>query len=293
LASGAKQPGSQARKQEDLIADMKSELGDAVYQSDNLFEKIFPAHPHVDRITERVKKAKRKFAFPKNTTESHYYEPFAELLNTIIDAMNSLGLLTDEHIYKHLRFETYDKPMNAGTDTDDPIKPDLIARQRDPSNSKPLRQPASWKEVEFCVEVKDQWAPLIAQAATYARCILAFQRNRRFVPVIFFKHSSMEVKFGVYTASWVCISSTALNIADKNPDGFKKLVGEMARIIDCKSRWSAGFDSTCNNQFIHIPGAGLYKFTENMCNRQTVRGRRTRVDLIEKVKGKTETGKTG
>ncbi|KIJ39317.1 hypothetical protein M422DRAFT_257930 [Sphaerobolus stellatus SS14] len=45
-------------------------------------------------------------------------------------------------------------------------------------------------------------------------------------------------------------------------------------------RLSAGFDTSCNNRSIHIPTLGLYNYQQNLCYRSSVRGRRTRVDVI-------------
>jgi putative component of membrane protein insertase Oxa1/YidC/SpoIIIJ protein YidD len=78
-------------------------------------------------------------------------------------------------------------------------------------------------------------------------------------------------------------------IEDTLSTGFTSFVKEIARMVACNSRWHAGFDTSCNNEFIYIPGCGQYAFEENICSRQSVRGRRTRVDLVRKLDEETKT----
>jgi hypothetical protein len=262
---------------------MKEELGDAVYQSLDPFEKAYFAlhQPDIHTIIAKLLNGKElnvyleALGFPEKGVEPLYYLPFSKLLNHIKNIMKNNGLMKDS-IYTNIEFEVYDREMSDGTDNDAKLKPDLIARQT------PTTPPssASWREVELCAEVKSNWPELIAQANTYARCLFAFQRNRRFVPMIFFKQDTMEVKFGMYTAAWLCHSEQGLKLRTDN--GFKGFVEQIGRLFSCSSRWTGGFDLSTNNGECYIPGYGVYEFKENLCYRISARGRRTRVDVIQK-----------
>ncbi|HEV7738591.1 MAG TPA: hypothetical protein VGO47_14620, partial [Chlamydiales bacterium] len=250
-----------------------------------LLDKIF-LPPQDDSTVNKVVHSLRKnksWTFPgKQAGERQFHEPFTGLLNAIKDEVQKLCKL---EVYKNLKFEMYDANMNEGVDNDEPLKPDIIARQASISTSNKV---ASWKEIEFVGEVKAQWPDLVAQAATYARAILAFQRNRRWVPVIFFKHTSMEVKIGIFTASWLCMTKKSMSIADTSSAGFGSFVKNIARIVACNSRWHGGFDTSCNDQVIYIPRCGQYVFEDQIFSRDSVRGCRTRIYLVRKPDEETK-----
>ena len=183
--------------------------------------------------------------------------------------------LMERSVYKNTKFETYDRPMAEGTGKDSPIKPDLISR----SSKRPWTDTASWTEVDLCVEVKDDFGLLVSQASTYARCLFYFQRARRFVPMIYLYHPTKEVYFGIYTASWLCMSNP-IDIGSAR--GLQEFVKSMACIYSCQDWWEAGFDTSCNMRKCNIKGLGVYSFTDNLCLRNSVLGRRTRVDVVDK-----------
>ncbi|HEV7738434.1 MAG TPA: hypothetical protein VGO47_13830, partial [Chlamydiales bacterium] len=214
---------------------------------------------------------------PKGSSESDFYGPLSRLLNNVKNEMTTLGVMGS--IYAKLKFEVYDKEMADGTDNDAKLKPDIIARQKD-TPATVLPKSASWRQVELCVEVKSNWSDLVAQASTYARCLFGFQRNRRFVPMIFFKQDAMEVKFGMYTTAWLCHSEPGHRLTQR--DGFEYFVKQIARLFSCENRWQAGFDCSTNNGKCYIQGHGVYDLKENICYRISARGRRTRVDIIKK-----------
>ncbi|HEV7737533.1 MAG TPA: hypothetical protein VGO47_09210, partial [Chlamydiales bacterium] len=286
--TSAKPPDSGARLQSELKREMKGELEDAVYQSPDPFEKTYPTLPPADILTivEKLLNGKQPndyledLGFPKKGLESRYYLPFSKLLNNVKTAMTTLGF-TAGSVYANVEFEVYDREMADGTDNDAKLKPDIIARRKDTPETV-LPASASWRQVELCVEVKSHWSELVAQANTYARCLFAFQRNRRFVPMIFFKQDAMEVKFGMYTTAWLCHSEPGLELRAES--GFRDFVEQIARLFSCRNRWQAGFDRSINNGECYIQGHGVYNLKENICYRISARGRRTRVDIIQKSK---------
>jgi hypothetical protein len=271
-----------------LKREIKGELEDAVFQSPDPFEKTYPTLPPADvlMIVEKLLNGKQlndyleHLGLPLQGPESLYYLPFSKLLNNVKTVMTALGF-TAGSVYANVEFEVYDREMADGTEDDAKLQPGIIARQKDMSKTT-LPDSASWREVELCVEVKMNWSDLVAQASTYARCLFAFQRNRRFVPMIFFKQDTLEVKFGMYTPAWLCHSQKGLELRVES--GFQDFVKCIARLFSRGSRWQAGFDSSTNNRECYIPGYGVYELKQNICYRISARGRRTRVDVIQRSK---------
>ncbi|KIJ41909.1 hypothetical protein M422DRAFT_31551, partial [Sphaerobolus stellatus SS14] len=255
---------------------MKKELSDCLYQSDRLFDEMYPM-PNDQDLDRIVKKAfpniKKLGGFPKSTLERDFYIPLKKRLNAVKTAMEACGLLKDS-IYKDIQFEEWTGEMVEGLEKDEPLQPDLIARDKSRQGLS-----AHWAEIELGVEVKNSWPDLIAQASTYARCLFSLQRSRRSVVMLFFNFTSLELRFGLYTPAWLCVSKTSLKLTKSGPN-IKSFIRQMARIYICKDRVSAGFDPSCNNKSIYIPTLGLYNFEENLCYRSSVRGRRTRVDIV-------------
>ncbi|KIJ39335.1 hypothetical protein M422DRAFT_32786 [Sphaerobolus stellatus SS14] len=241
---------------------MKEELRDCLYQSDHLFDTMYPMPPdmELEKIIVLASTHINKLdKFPRTKSEPHFYLPLQERLNAVKDALTKLDLM-EKSIYKDIKFEQWYIPMAAGIDGDEPLKLDLIARD----TSKRDTASAHWAEIAFCAEVKDNWTDLI--------------RSRRSVVVLFLNCATLELRFGLYTSAWLCVSKTPLNLTKK--DDIEVFIKQMARIYMSTDRLSAGFDTSCNNRSIHIPTLGLYNYQQNLCYRSSVRGRRTRVDII-------------
>ena len=275
--NSSKLPESDKRTQDVLKLTMRQELAGAVFKSDRLIEHIYPNCPDSEAhnvITHMTKKNTLRFDPVPNTKEEDSYKPFIHLLNGIIEAMDEKKLMKNS-VYKDTKFEVYDKPMKEGTGSDDALKPDLISR----SSKRSGTTSASWTEVELCVEVKNNFMDMVAQGSTYARSLFYFQRARRFVTMIYLHHGRKEVRFGIYTASWLCLSNP-INIGIE--PGLREFVKSMVRIYSCRNWWDAGFDTSCNMRKCSIKGLGVYSITDNLCHRNSILGRRTRVDVMDK-----------
>ncbi|GJJ15857.1 hypothetical protein Clacol_010135 [Clathrus columnatus] len=119
---------------------------------------------------------------------------------------------------------------------------------------------------------------MVVQGATYARSMFHAQRNRRFVLMIFYNHRLGRVSFGLFTPAWLCLSTNHHDL--HNEGGQRGFIQDMAQIWSCKDRWSAGFEDSCNNVQCYLERFGTFSYGGNICYRTSLRGRRTRVDLI-------------
>jgi hypothetical protein len=289
--SSAKPEDSQARPQDSLQTVLQHELHHALWKSSNPFEKVFasdfnrsdaaaivrhllgPASPHTNVAVQQYLSTTCRF--PERGGEREYYRPFCTLVLAIRDAGRLFHLFPAHGVFASLQWEPYDREMRDSPDNDHPIKPDILAFQGRPDSS----PKTSWTEVGVCVEVKSDLRPLAIQGTTYARAHFAHQRNRRWLPMIWFTHPNMRVSFALYTAAWVC--HTDLPISLTTVDGFAEFVYHIGRLFACTDPWEAGFSHNINNHACDLGDIwGYYNIAKSLCVRHSVRGRRTRVDVL-------------
>ncbi|KAJ7666542.1 hypothetical protein B0H17DRAFT_879763, partial [Mycena rosella] len=52
--------------------------------------------------------------------------------------------------------------------------------------------------IQIPVEVKDNWPDMVAQAATYARCLFSASPSRAFALVLAYHHTDCELRFLIF-----------------------------------------------------------------------------------------------
>ncbi|GJJ08156.1 hypothetical protein Clacol_002364 [Clathrus columnatus] len=250
-----------------------------VYGSENLFSNIFRStisEREVKVVTDDcIRKFKSLSSFPPvSALEPAHYQPFVERLNAVKESLTHNTRMEDS-IYFRVKFEVYGREMAESVGEDAPLRPDALARilSGDPDDR------VFWEDVELCVEVKNRYRDMIIQGATYARSMFYAQRNRRFVLMIFFNQKQRQASFGLFSPAWLCLSTNHHDLSVEA--GQRGFVQDMIQIWSCTNRWSAGFEDSCNNLRCFLGKLGTFSYCGNICCRTTLRGRRTRVDLID------------
>ncbi|GJJ13659.1 hypothetical protein Clacol_007915 [Clathrus columnatus] len=265
-------PQSSGQTQHELKQKVKMEYSGQIFGSQKLFSKIFCntiSDKAINIVTDDcIKRFTKLSRLPPVTVfdEEEHYQPFVERLNAVKDSLTDRGYMKNS-IYHRVKFEVYDRLMAGGVGNDAPLRPDALARI--PSGIRDDK--VFWEDVELCVEVKNKYGDMVAQGATYARSIFYAQRNRRF--------RLGRVSFGLFSPAWLCLSTNHHDL--HTAGGQRSFIQDMARIWSCTDRWSAGFEDTCNNVRCFLEGFGTFSYRRNICLRTSLRGRRTRVDIID------------
>jgi hypothetical protein len=120
------------------------------------------------------------------------------------------GDLATFPLHRDLQFYNHGLEMKEGMDHSHPLKPDMIGVRGSIEGGRKV----SWQDVEVAIEVKGGWPDLIdliAQGATYARCLFAARESRHFVLLIAFNHKSSEIRFCFFRRDGLW-ASPALNL---------------------------------------------------------------------------------
>jgi hypothetical protein len=156
--------------------------------------------------------------------------------------------------------------MAEGLDGAAPVKPDVIGTNRVLLPGEKIKWTDSYQMVS--VEVKGDWLQLVAQAATYARCIFATGR-RLFVLVIALRHTTREVRFLFFHRSGLSSTTPAKLTTD---EGWNRFISAVVRINACPNALAAGFLD------FSIPlGRSLYPIGRTLHARHCIRGRATHI----------------
>ena len=134
--------------------------------------------------------------WPTVDAEQPWYFPLAVFLNNCVDACHQVlehpgSVENDSHVYDRLRFIEYDKPTVDGVEGSSPVKPDLVGGLDLEPDERVAWSPqeSSIKQLLIPVEVKANWAPIIIQAAKYARCLFSASPLRQFSVALGFRHT--------------------------------------------------------------------------------------------------------
>jgi hypothetical protein len=119
---------------------------------------------------------------------------------------------------------------------------------------------------------------MIAQAATYARCLFAARESRHFVLVIAFNHKTSDTRFCFFRRDGLW-ASDALNL--RQAEGFKTFVHAVAGILSWGTLFEAGMDEFRSDRHFFI-ASQFFEIVDVFCNRRCVRGSATRVYKIKK-----------
>ena len=144
-----------------------------------------------------------------------------------------------------LRFHNYGLEMLEGLDRSKPLKPGGIGTHV------PIKTgtKVSWRDVEIAIKVKGTWGNLIAQGATYARCLFAARETRHFALVVAFNHQSFEVRFCFFRRDGLW-ASKAFDL--RQEDGLKTFVRAVAGLLSWSNVSEVGMDpSRSDRQFFN------------------------------------------
>ena len=187
--------------------------------------------------------------WPITKAEKDWYSPIAAFLNNYVDACNAAlpAAAEDARLYDRLRFVVYDRPTVDGIEGAAPVKPDIVGGLDLISGQRTAWSPrrnADAKQVLFPVAVKAEWAPMINQAATYARCLFSASPSRHFVVALGFRHTSAQLRFLVFHRGGLAASH---ELSVYNKDHQKGILRIFLSILSWKSAGDAGFLEFCND----------------------------------------------
>ena len=227
------------------------------------------------------------------TGESASYPGIAEFLTGCVNACHDAldrqqGFpLRQDRWYKDLEF-TVGKTVMDGVEGAASLKPDItggkgisvLAGERlywKPPADKPAHK------ITLPVEVKKQWRAMVAQAATYARCLFAASPMRTFVLALGFNHESNMLRLLAFHRGGLT-ASEEYDIT--KPDGLK----EIARLFLTLASWGtaeeAGVITCCSENVYSLPAneegtEHVWAVAEGILSRSVcVRGRTTYVSRV-------------
>ena len=194
--------------------------------------------------------------WPTAGEESKWYPPIATFLNNCVGVCHGVlsAVATEDsrpRFYDRLKFITYNMTTVDGVEGAAPVKPDLVGGL----DLKP-RERVSWspqdshtKQVLLPVEVKKDWAPMVYQSATYARCLFSASPSRQFALVLGFRHLADQLRFLVFHRGGLT-GSQPLSVKDEQ--GQKDILRVLLSILNWRSVRDAGFPEFCNDLEISL-----------------------------------------
>ena len=215
-----------------------------------------PTETHVksahSALLELIKE--RGAGWPTGGTERVWYPPIATFLNNCVDVCRGTlhnsksGAATASHplFYDRLKFIVYDKTTVDGVEGSSPVKPDLVGGLDLIPDERVAWSPQDplTRQVLLPVEVKADWAPMVFQAATYARCLFSASPSRQFAVVLGFRHTTAELRFLVFHRGGLT-GSKPLSVKDEG--GQEGILRVLLSILSWRSAEDAGFPQFNNN----------------------------------------------
>ena len=201
-----------------------------------------PNEEIVDLAYEQLSKAlgpdgKRLAGWPKNAgLERDWYTHLAKFLDGCVDACRGT---TGDGFYGDLKFIVYDRTTEDGVEGAAALKPVLVGGLGLVPGEKVAWSPQSpsTKQVLLPVEVKKDWAPMIHQAATYARCLFSISPSRQFAVVLGFRHTTNQLRFLVFHRGGLT-GSLPFSV---EAEGLKDILRVFLSILAWESAEDAGF----------------------------------------------------
>jgi len=192
--------------------------------------------------------------WPTVGAERAWNLPIATFLNNCVsvcrDALRDSKSASeiDSHplLYDLLKFIVYNKITGDGVEGASPVKPDLVGGLDLEPNDRVAWSPenSETKQVLLPVEVKAEWAPMVIQAATYARCLFSASPSRQFAVVLGFRHTKAELRFLVFHRGGLT-GSKPLSVKDE--PGQKDILRILLSVLNWRSAEDAGFTGFYNN----------------------------------------------
>jgi len=183
---------------------------------------------------------------PTIDEERYWYPPLTVFLNNYLEACHKA--LDERHksaerssrFYDRLNFIVYDRNTCDGVGGASPVKPDLVGGLGLKPGKRVAWSPpdTSIDQVLIPVEVKPNWAPMVVQAATYARCLFSASPSRQFSVVLGFRHTEAQLRFLVFHRSGLTGSKPC---SVKDTRGQKDILRIFLSILQWTSTNDAGF----------------------------------------------------
>ncbi|KAJ7672855.1 hypothetical protein B0H17DRAFT_174693 [Mycena rosella] len=309
ISSDTHTPASD-RSQTELKTIMRDEIGQQAWQVDTIqiSRMLSPRKPmpgkvdlgllanyrcRVDesKFTQALEYANAQvpaFSPPGAPGERAHYAPFAAFLNDCIvkgsEALQKFNLMGSW--YDELRFVKYDKVTGDRIEGAPALKPDLAGGNDLTSASdtilywSPPSDLSKGSQIQIPVEVKDNWPDMVAQAATYARCLFCASPSRTFALVLAYHHTDRELRFLIFHRGGLT-SHPAIKVthASERAGALRLLM----TILLWTEPQDAGFISTSNDFEYLLPRSLDMKqyilgtVMEILSNSTCVRGRATSV----------------
>ena len=199
-------------------------------------------------------------SWPPAAGERECYPPIAVFLNKCVDACNgafdrSKSTAAEDprsRLYGRLKFIVYDRPTVDGVESAAPVRPDLVGGFDLASDESVAWSPQGpgIKQVLLPVEVKADWAGMVNQAATYARCLFSASPSRHFVVVLGLRHTTAELRFLVFHRGGLT-ASHPLSVEDER--GQRDILRIFLSILSWRCPEDAGFHGFYNDIEMSLP----------------------------------------
>ena len=221
--------------------------------------------------------------FPVNgfLHECQSYEPFAHLLNKIIDTASRRMRRSQ---LSGLHFHPFRGEVKETYGSHKGLKPDGVgiigelSTKTKKHTKKSAKEPEfSWEQIEVNVESKASVRNMIRQSGTYARFCLSGNQRSFFSLGIGFHYKKLEAYVLVFHRSGLS-SSRPLKLTTS--EGFKGLVRHIVGILSFKDEAAYGLDTTRFQKMFRINNR-YYEIVRLLYVRGTLRGRSTIVYSLQ------------
>jgi hypothetical protein len=238
-----------------------------------------------DRLTDHIKSdlilidlvnaaSTKEHAWPSEKSgEREFYTPCSSMLNHFGDTLRA-HLTKNRHpiSFRNIYFHRYDRNVQH-MQSKVKLKPDLLGL---PELVDEELFCVRWEDVIFPGEAKfEDFIALIHQAASYARAVFSHQRNRLWVYCIMLPRPNTMI-FARYDRSGLVMSPEYDVLCQ---DGRKNIAMALFALMTLGDV-QFGIDRTISGNDIVI-GNVLFRIVETLCYRECVRGRGTRVYVLE------------
>lgn len=273
----------QTTSQKEMKEIMTLELRKSIFYSPTFGDKAFPDRFGVfNEVYAVVRNSRHSWSNIKSwkfKNERSSYRAYVSLLQEITETFMSRSKIqktpSDELYFRNIKFTSYDRDMGEKlNDALGPIKPDILATFRNIGNTE-----AHWQDVEIIGEVKSNWKQMIAQCATYARCMFAAHENRRFCIIIIAHHIQNCVRIGTLSRAGLFLTPK-LYITRKEED-FMTVVRVVVGILSA-SPLQAGVDVSSFARYLCVEKQ-LYRTLDVYAKHRNAVGRATYVRLVSLV----------
>ena len=250
----------------------------------------------IDKIdTNTLNKAanllKSSANLPKSKSEPAIYEPLCVFLNSCVQACGQVLGDTRGKLYRDLKFIVWDHPMADGIAGASPLKPDLGAGKGLPKRDTIKtggglywRPPESSNyQLLIPVEVKGNWAELVCQAGTYARCLFSASPLRQFALVLGYSHIKQEFRFLIFHHGGL---TSSLPLNPNSQTGQQDILRIFVAILSWETPAHAGFPMWCNDSEMMLPASAtgdeniLAQVKKVLHQNFCIRGRAPQVSLM-------------